>query len=149
MFKFPVLTQDQILELQKPIDEGDYHVRIENAISTISQNSGNPQIKLSLTILGPNGKQPKCFDYLVALEEMAWKTRHLLESIGRPELYDTGEFSESVLIGTKPYAKIKLVKSEDGQKLYPKVIDYLIPPEAVAKVEEENVLDNLDDDIPF
>lgn len=148
MFKFPVLTEDQILELQKPIEEGEYYVRIENAISTISQNSGNPQIKLSLTILGPNGKQPKCFDYLVALEEMAWKTRHLLKSIGRPELYDSGEFSESVLIGMKPYAKVKLVKSEDGQKLFPKIVDYLPQPESKPETATSDIELN-DDDIPF
>jgi hypothetical protein len=159
MFKWPVLTQDEILEQQKPIEPGDYKFRVDAAQFGISSKTRNPQIALTLTILGPNGKEPTCFDYLIGTSEMAWKTKKFWQSVGNPEMYESGECSEQDFIGKCGIAKIRLVKSEDGEKLFVKIVNYL-PFEGIEMgsskqiIQKENQSNSSDielndDDIPF
>lgn len=149
MFKWPVLSQDEILDKQRPLEPGNYKFRVENAEFGMSNKTSKPQIALTLTIFGPNGKEPTCFDYLVATPEMAWKTKKFWQSVGHPEKYETGECSENDFLGKRGFAKIKLVKSDDGEKQYVKIAEYL-PQETKTEIQnfDPNGIELNDDDIP-
>ena len=61
--------------------EGDYRLRVEDAVEKESRNTGNPMIELELSI-SYNGKQIRVYDYLVFTPKAFWKIDHFRIATG-------------------------------------------------------------------
>lgn len=61
------------------VPEGEYTVRIIEAVETISKGSGAEMIKLNLEV---EGHGCRLFDYLIASESTAWKVDAFRRALG-------------------------------------------------------------------
>lgn len=141
------------------LQPGSYHFSVKSAKSKFSAN-GNDMIVLELEFFN-DGKSYIVFDYLVAIENMAWKVRHFADAVGLDKQYEAGLFSATMCLGRKGLAEvgIKAPQPNPNGGMYPQknvVVDYLLiesnnagfnvtkPVEVPAKTTEF-----VDDDIPF
>lgn len=143
--KYPALTDQQIEGMRAKLQPGIYEFQVVSAEEKVSQTSGNEMIKLTLKVWDKEGRQFTVFDYLVATEKMAFKTKHFCESIGAPELY-CGETDAALFTDRCGHVKTALEKEEYKGRMQEKVrvVDYV----TVAKSENKPA-DFVDSDIPF
>lgn len=155
-FEFPVLTDEEIESLGF-LEEGIYEFVIEKAEPGISK-AGNKKIDLTLKVID-RGNHRFVFDCLVATENMAYKIKHLCESVGLSAAYEAGKLCPDVLIGRNGMLELYHQKGNvkpDGTKYKDKmaVRDYLSEKgDARHKSPVNKPIDNnqpvLNDDIPF
>lgn len=121
------------------LDAGEYNFEIFEAKEKKSQ-SGNDMIEVQLRILNKYDKYIIIYDYLMDKEPMDYKIRHLWESLGMIDKYNSGEINAEDLKDKRGKAKITIRKDKNGQ--YPdknQVQDYI-------KSENDTFLD---DALPF
>lgn len=149
-FSWQPLSQDEILAQKRNLDPGEYDFMVTSATLKTSK-SGNGMIELILKIWDQAGKEYTCYDWLVAIPSMAYKAKHFWESVGNPEFYEKGSCLESDFMNTQGKVKTGLQKSEDGQRLNVRVVDY-IPLQQNVKSTSSTLPpanDFVEDDIPF
>lgn len=157
-FSYEVMDEHQAMQERfNLLKEGDYDAVITKSVDTISANSGNNMMDMTLSVYDDDGKSHSIRDFLVFTKAMMWKVVHCAESAGVLKEYEEQNFCSELMQDRT--VRVKIVVEEGGlipeDKLkgkaagskYPdknKVEDYL-------KKEEAEVTDAgiLDDDIAF
>jgi hypothetical protein len=135
--------------------EGDYPFRIISAKLTKTKpgldkngqpKSINPMLELELEFNDTNGVIKKTRDWIVFIEGMDWKLRHLANTTGLIELYDNNNLSEYHLLNKTGIFTLG-IKEVDEQGIKKKmnfIKDYV-------KKSSEQTQDKsfIDDDIPL
>ena len=143
------------------IAEGDYLFSCLNCVEKRTKSDDAVMWEIDLLIKDMNGVEKKLKDWIVFMEGLDWKLRHLARTTGLIEMYESGAMKPTSLIGKRGYLKLgKRINNKTGQ-LVNNVMDYLIStsngyasasgknanktsskPESVPK-------DSFNDDIPF
>jgi len=140
--KFNPLTEEQ---LNAPAYEaGKYSFRVIEAEEKTSKK-GNPMIKVSLEISSGHRKPIVVNDFLLSNEKAQWKLSGFCKSIGKEELYKSGEMGVFDIKEQRGMAEFQYEEYE-GKK-YLRVKNYLEKDEQDIEPEQSN--EELDDDIPF
>lgn len=134
--------------------EGTYPFEILEAEDTQSK-AGNDMLKLKLGIDDGNGSQHGIIDYLV--EAVAFKLRHLADTVGLLKEYERGELKADMLVGRAGQCKIVVTPAKDNFAAKNSVRDYvkrgqkevITPKVEAVKNGNTKARDNMDDEIPF
>lgn len=145
-FEYPVLSEDEIkrehddyLATLKPLAPGIYEFQVNKALFKIAEKTGNHMIELQLKVWGHDGKEWVVFDWLVATKNMAFKTKHFWESVGKPEKYNGKALPEDF---ENQFGKVEIANARDQKGVMrAKVKDYVPQP--------KEDLPFVDDDIKF
>jgi hypothetical protein len=141
--RFTPLTKEQLAAQRGVLKPGPAEFMVTEAKEDTSKSSGNPMIKLTVKVWDDDGREGTVFDYL--LESVQWKLAAFFESIGRPELYESGELDPVVLVGLTGRCKLQTQKDSTGKYAdQTKIVDYLKPD---SKKPKSNLLEDEDD--PF
>lgn len=158
MFSYDVMDEAQAMQERfQLLKEGEYDAFISSSKDTVSANSGNPMMDMTVTVYDENGKPHDVRDFLVFTKSMMWKVVHCANSAGLLKEYEEQKFCSDVAIGKNVRVKINIeqggIITEDKLKgkpvgsRYPdknKIEDYI-------KKEDQKPLENglPDDDVPF
>jgi hypothetical protein len=147
--KFEPKTDQEIEKLAKAnlLPPGIYDFEVYSAEDTTSQK-GNEMTALKLRIDGESDKIIP--DWLVAIDNMAFKLKHFAETTGLIAEYDAGEMTAEMMRGRVGKAKVGIQPAKDGYAAKNKIVDYIKPVdvEKNAQVQSARAKD-LDDEIPF
>lgn len=165
MFQYEVMSeQDAMQERFQLVKEGIYDAVITASQDTISANSGNPMMDMTVTVYDENGKARDIRDFLVFTKAMMWKVVHFADSAGILKEYEAGKLCSEVAIGKRVQVKITVEEGSEipqdklkGKPLgskYPdknKVEDYIKKgDQGVPGVQDPNSPPPFtDDEIPF
>lgn len=135
-------------ELKSKFEPGRYRFKIVNAQDMVSK-AGNIMIKIELEVWNESQRHLTCFDYLLPnLQSMAWKFKHLLESVGLDEEYNKGILNLELLKNKIGF--VELVFEEKNEKNYLKPKDYLFIKDDTHPTVASNQQDTeFNDEIPF
>lgn len=150
IFTHEVLSDEQLAkEKFGLLEPGNYRFVIIGASAELS-SKGNPMIKIILDVEGK-----KIFDYLMDNGPMRFKIKHILNSIGLGNLYNSGSWDTDMLYNGQGVAKIGVKKGEakkDGSGMYAdqnNVIDYVALASGKDMSPQSKHAVTGDDDIPF
>jgi hypothetical protein len=148
-FRFNPLSQEQIdgLSHKGLLPDGVYKFIIKDVKQSTSK-SGNAMLELLLGIADGQGWERNIFDYLVSMDRMVFKIKHLCESVGLEETYAKGEFDPKCLLHKIGHAQIGVQKGarKDDGSFYP---DKNVVKDYVKSDKVETITEKLDDKIPF
>lgn len=96
-------------------EKGEYEALVESGIEKTSK-TGNPMIELELTVYGPEGKEKKIRDWLVATDGGQAKIQRFCKSAGLWDTYQSGELSGPSCEQANVIVKLGV---EDGNDQYP------------------------------
>lgn len=130
------------------LEEGIYNFEIVSSEEKISK-SGNEMIEIEIMVERNDYSKKYIKDYLLNNDNqgMQFKLRHLFDSIGKINIYNSGEINSSVLEGCKGKAIIKIYHDEHSN--YPPkniVKDYIKNNDSVKTINENKFFD---DEIAF
>lgn len=135
------------------VPDGKYTAEITSAIAKMTKNGLHKMLEIELSF-NESGRTRKVKDWIVFMEGMDWKLRHLALSIDSKNkndymigLYDSDQLNTQHILN-----KIVMIDvgSKDSDKGKMNVIrDYLVFGESVGKTEKQDMefVDN--NDIPF
>ena len=109
--RFEPKTAAEINASKMKLKEGPANFEIIKAEDTFSKH-GNEMIKLTLRVWDCEGKWAQIFDYLVS--NVPWKMLQFLNSISRPEIYETGVIDVESLLGASGGCVIKIQRDNSG-----------------------------------
>jgi hypothetical protein len=118
-------------DIKKPfptIAEGEYDFEILEATDTVSQNTGNDMIKLSLGIWQGEKIICRIFDYVQAGEKTEYKLRHACDSCGLLANYESGRLFGSDFKGRTGRAKVGIEPANGQYAAKNKIVDYCLRP---------------------
>lgn len=145
-FEHPILDDQQMANLK--IQPGDYQFEVFDAELKQSK-SGNMMIELKIRVWDNNGKIHNMFDFLVALESMAYKIKQFWESVGHPDKYKEKNLVTDY-VGKCGTCKVSPQKNQMNGSMDNKITSYLKPAEgSVDKLKTLDLDSVTDDDIPF
>lgn len=135
--KFTPLSEEELNTQKISLDPGPANFMVMDAEEKKSRNSGNQMIELRLRVWDQNGKEGILYDYLLG-EKALWKLRDFLNSIGRPEVYQTGDINCDLILGASGKCKLGIqndpkfgdrirIKSYDAKEKVSEYIDQEIP----------------------
>lgn len=153
--------QEAMAERFQLMKEGIYDAVITASSDTISANSGNSMMDMTVTVYDENGKTHDVRDFLVFTKPMMWKVVHFAESAGIEKQYNEGKLCSEVAINKCVQVKIgieagreipqdKLKGKPLGSK-FPdknKIEDYLKNKIRIV-ANRENPAPFVDDDVQF
>ncbi len=164
MFNYQVMSEQQAMQERfQLMKEGEYDAVVTASQDTVSANSGNPMMDMTVTVYDSNGKTHDIRDFLVFTNAMMWKVVHFSNSADIVKEYEEGKLCSEIAIGKRVRVKIKI---EEGklipvEKLDGKPIDSKYPDknkiEDYVKREDWKPLGHRpvnstsfeDDDVPF
>jgi hypothetical protein len=123
---------------------GNYTFKIMKIEEKCSK-AGNPMIELFLKLNHKSSPVGCAYDYILDMENMVWKRKHLLESLGKGNLFETQEFGPNEIqqiLGAEGTC-IVIQDFKDGVASGNKIKDY------VAKTESKQTDAFVDSTIPF
>jgi hypothetical protein len=125
MFEFESYTEEQVQEMAKPpiLPEGEYNFEIVKAIDELhdrdnnliplKSKAGNPMMELTLKVWGDSGEIHTIKDWIVLTSNMMFKIRHLCETCGLLDLWNSEQLHASNLEGRLGKAKIIIQKGKE------------------------------------
>lgn len=138
--KYDPISDEEMENQKGTLTPGLADFEIIKAVDDISKN-GNPMMKLQVNVVDSKGREGTIFDYITSNAQ--WRIKGLLDSLGNPDLYTSGNIIPSDLVGGKGQAILFLQKDKTGQYGDSiKIRDYL-PREEVKQPAPQS------DDIPF
>lgn len=161
MFAYQVFSEQQAMqERYQLLKEGDYDAIISSSTDTVSANSGNPMMDMTVSVFDDNGKAHDIRDFLVFTPKMMWKVVHCADSAGLLTEYEAQQFCSNIVRGKRVRVKINIEQGSEipedklkgklyGSK-YPdknKIEDYVKKEDQKPLASNENNL--TDDDVPF
>ncbi len=149
--RFESKSESEIAE-SNMIPEGEYPFEINSATEQTSK-SGNEMVKLWVHIVDTEGKGHGIWDYLVAIDSMAYKLRHFAEATGMLPEYEQGEMTADSMVGCTGKCKVGIQPAKDGYPAKNTIKDYIkrttpVPAKG-AVTKPKAATDDLDDSIPF
>ncbi len=156
MFAYDILTEEQAMQERfQLIKEGEYDAIISASSDTVSANSGNPMMDMTVSVFDEAGKSHDVRDFLVFTKTMMWKVVHCADSSGLLKEYEEGKFCSEVVIGKRVRVKINVEQGgiipEDklkGKPLGSKYPDKNKIEDYVKKEDQKPLASNTSDD-PF
>ena len=160
-FSYAVLSEQEAeQERYSLLKEGIYDALISKSLDTISSNTGNPMMDMTITVFDEQGKPHDIRDFLVFTPKMMWKVRRCAESAGVLEEYELQKFCSEPILQKSVKVKVgiesgsvipedKLKGKPFGSK-YPdknKIEDYIKKSDKNPSNPEGERLE--DDDVPF
>lgn len=153
--KFNPMTIDEIKQLTNPnflLREGIGRFEVTAAEEVTSKKSGNPMIKLELSVEDQDGKIGKIFDYIFYSDKAKWKLVSFCVAASMEARLEAGTLTALHCNLKTGYLLIVHEKDDKGEKRN-KVKRYLMPEDAQRIIKEYNVpaqnKDFPDDDLPF
>ncbi len=106
-FDYPLMNEEEAEKARyKLLDEGTYKGVIEAVIAKPSSN-GNPMLVVDLRIWSEGGEPKVITDWITLIPSMAWKLRHLCESVGLLKEYEEKKLDPEMLLYRDAMVKIK------------------------------------------
>lgn len=161
MFHYEVMSENEAMQERfHLLKEGEYDAIISASQDTVSANSGNPMMDMTVSVFDDNGKSHDVRDFLVFTKTMMWKVVHCADSAGLLPEYEAQKFCSDTVTGKRVRVKVAVeqggiipddkLKGKAPGSRYPdknKIEDYV-------RKEDQKPLENsgtafLDDDTPF
>jgi hypothetical protein len=161
MFQYQVMSEQEAMQERfQLLKEGEYDAVITASQDTISANSGNPMMDMTVSVYDSQGKIHDIRDFLVFTKAMMWKVVHFANSAGLLKEYEEGKLCSQKAINKCVRVKVvveggsnipedKLKGKPFGSK-YPdknKIEDYIKKEDQKALENSANTL--MSDNIPF
>lgn len=156
MFAYQVMNEHEAMQERfQLIKEGEYDAIISASQDTVSANSGNPMMDMTVSVFDDNGKSHDVRDFLVFTKTMMWKVVHLADSAGILKEYESQALCSETVIGKRVRVKIVVEQGSEipEDKLKGKAIGSRYPDknkieDYVRKEDQKPLESNVDDD-PF
>lgn len=150
------LDQDAVRNL---LAKGNYPFIVKSIIEKKTKNGNHDMLEVELGIIDANGKDWTVKDWVVIMDEMAWKLRHFADTCGLLKKYEDRSLDAKDFLGKKGVAKIGVKDYESGGEMRKTncVTDY-IKADSVAQIKSHGEVkkasvnqadDFLNDNIPF
>ena len=97
--------EDQMRNL---IPAGEYQFSVAKIESTRTKNGKYEMLAVNLDVIDIHGAVRKLKDWIVFMDEMAWKLRHFAATCGLLDRYDEGLLEASDFLGKKGVVRIKI-----------------------------------------
>lgn len=156
MFSYEVLSEQEAMQERFQIlKEGEYDAVITASQDTLSANSGNPMMDMTVTVYDENGKPHDVRDFLVFTKAMMWKVVHFANSAGILKEYEERKLCSQIAIGKRVRVKIVIEEGREipEDKLKGKPLGSKYPDknkvEDYVKKEDQKALRNTDEFDPF
>lgn len=115
---------DEEVQTRGLIAEGQYHFRIIAAEQKLTATGSYEMLVLNLEV-NANGKWRRMKDWIVFMDDMDWKLRHLARSTGLMAEYDLGTLDAKHLVGREGDLIIKHQLAKDKINIMNAVEDYV------------------------
>lgn len=125
--------------------------QVDKAGQELRTQAGDRKLNLLLDIVDCKGERGVLMDNLISSPNLAWKTKALLEAVGKPELYSrTAAFDPEQLVGLQGRATLK-TQSNPAYKDKSIIAKYLpFDAEVRGRVSFNDKTDTSEDDaLPF
>ena len=130
------------------VDEGEYRAQITSVTRKRTKAGTYEMLELTLAFTDTKGQHRTLKDWIVFMDELGWKLRHLAKSAGLIDAYDAGTLDGSHLVGRPVIVKVGIKDGDNGKMNTVK--DYLTAPSNKVKSDQVKVDDFVNDtDIPF
>lgn len=116
--------------------KGEYDAVVESSVEKTSKAKGNEMIELVLLVYGPEGKERRLKDWLVATDGGQAKIQRFCKSADLWNEYQAGELTAYLCDGANVRVKLGTEEGKDGYPPKNKVADYL-PRQAAAEKAKE------------
>jgi hypothetical protein len=160
----PMSEQQAMDERYNLLKEGEYDAVITASEDRVSINSGNSMMDMMISVFDDEGREHAVRDFLVFTPKMMWKVIHFADSAGLSQLYSKGQLCSELAVGNRVRVKITIEKGGvipddklNGKpvgSVYPdknKIEDYVknVLQKPLPAKSGANLLDQLDEDVPF
>lgn len=135
--------EDQMRHL---LEKGEYPFHVKSIKEGKTKNNKYDMLTLDIAVMDINGREITVKDWVVLMDEMAWKLRHLAATCDVLNLYDDNLLQSKDFLGKNGVVKLGIREYENEEhekRLVNYVIDY-IKPDCAKKSDSF-----LDDDIPL
>lgn len=123
--RYEVMSEEDVKKARtNTFEAGEYDFTVVEAEDTFSKSSGKEMFKLTLGVY-VGDKKRSVFDYVMAEGKMAWKLRHLCDSLGILDKYETGALISPDLTGKSGKAKFDVQEGEGSFSDKNVVVDYI------------------------
>ena len=144
-YKHISAEEDQMRNL---LEKGEYPFYVKSIIEKKTKSGQYDMLELELGIIDKNGHELRIKDWVVLMDEMAWKFRHLSATCGLLDLYEQEAIESNDFVGKQGMVKINIseYEKEGESRKVNRVADYLAKP----VIQPQKVDDNpfIDDMIP-
>ena len=143
MITFQPKSDDE-LQREMLIPEGEYNFEITKATEKVSK-AGNPMIEIAIKVWDKEGKERYVYDYLMTSRpSLLYRIKNLCEAIGKNEIYEKGQISETDLYGASGKLTISIQSASVQHPAKNIVKNYI-----ASEIKPEENEDKFDDDLPF
>jgi len=122
--KFSPKTEKEVSQT-KLLIPGECDFTVKSATDETSKTSGNEMIKLMLEVFDREGTSIIIYDYLVAVDAMAFKIRHFAYAVGLGSRYESGDFDSFDCDGKSGKCKVRTQPEKDGYPPKSVIADYI------------------------
>lgn len=147
--KFIPISQEEMDSYSPTLEDGVHDFEVIDAKDMVSKND-EEMIELTLKVWNHLGIPFTVRDWMTANPKFQFKIKQFSESVGKPEIFQSGELIAYQLVGLCGKLKTKLKKGIDGVRMFPNVTGYVNSKENNHKIE--SVKDEqafIEDDIKF
>src|SRR6267154_4560530 len=107
MFQYEIMSEEQAMQERfQLLKEGEYDAVIRDSKDSVSANSGNSMMDMTVSVFDENGRDHDVRDFLVFTKSMMWKVIHFAESANINKEYEAGQLCSDVAIGKRVRVKI-------------------------------------------
>lgn len=141
---------DEEDKMRNVLAKGEYPFSIISVEFKRTKDGLNQMLALELIVLDINGREKKIKDWVVFMDDMMWKFKHLCETCGLMDKYANDLVQAKDFLGKNGVVKLSVADYEkDGDTMkVNKVVDY-IKPNKLKAVAQNNSNDFVDDEILF
>jgi hypothetical protein len=128
------------------VEAGDYKFRVVGAMRKRTKSGANEMLEIDLEFTDNNGVVKKLRDWIVFMDGMDWKLRHLANTTGLLEMYEDGSLDDYHFKNKIGIVKLGTKDDEyEGEKRKINFVkDYVKQEDMAAQADKSS----LDDDIP-
>lgn len=124
-------------EARGVIEKGTYPFIVVAIEKKMTKKGTYEMLEVTLMIVDYSGQKRRIKDWIVLMDEMGWKLRHLAITCGLLQSYEDGSLEASDFLNKDGAVEIGIteMKDVDGNKTGKKtnqIIDYVLPAEVTA-----------------
>ncbi len=148
---YKVLTEEQD-KMRNLVPAGQYAFLITKVEEKRTKNGKYDMLELSLSLWDIDGRERKLRDWVVLMDEMDWKLRHLAATCGLLDRYEDQLLEARDFMDKKGVVKIGLKDSQNefGEMIKTNsVVDYIKPSLNAVAANAAHPAEPFNDDIKF
>lgn len=137
-------------QMRGVLEKGQYPFRVKSVIQKKTKSGAYEMLEVELGVIDNNGREITIKDWIVFMDEMAWKFRHFAATCDLMDFYEEDRLEHYHFLNKNGVVKLSIREYEKDGEVFKAnaVADYIKPSRQESQAANDSA-PFIDDDIPL